>query len=128
MRTALVALIAFMPTKPNGAIGSLEYTKKERRALAIKSRQQAPQFGSPERQAVIQQVGALSLGTKTSFTQAWCKRAASALSGLPMPHVSFMLSEAIAATEPGASCPVARCADPRDHAEDCAPSADHPAG
>ena len=56
MRTALVALIAFMPTNPNGALGSLDYKKEERRALAIKSREAAPKFGTSERQKVINEV------------------------------------------------------------------------
>ncbi|KAL9689832.1 hypothetical protein QQ045_010222 [Rhodiola kirilowii] len=47
VRTALVALIAFMPTNPNGALGSLDYTKEERKALAIKSR-----VGYQERKAL----------------------------------------------------------------------------
>lgn len=38
IRTALLALIAFMPTKTIGAIGSLEYTSEERQILAKKSR------------------------------------------------------------------------------------------
>ncbi|KAF4358913.1 hypothetical protein F8388_012924 [Cannabis sativa] len=48
VRTALVALIAFMPTSPNGALGSLDYKKEERRALAVKSRDTPPKFGTPE--------------------------------------------------------------------------------
>eukprot|EP00271_Cylindrocystis_brebissonii_P000007 TRINITY_DN1000_c0_g1_i1.p1 TRINITY_DN1000_c0_g1~~TRINITY_DN1000_c0_g1_i1.p1 ORF type:complete len:468 (+),score=114.87 TRINITY_DN1000_c0_g1_i1:400-1803(+) len=56
VRTALLALIAFMPTKPDGALGSLDYTKEERRALAQKSRLAAPKFGSPDRQNVINQI------------------------------------------------------------------------
>ncbi|KAL2530631.1 Ubiquitin-conjugating enzyme E2 32 [Forsythia ovata] len=56
VRTALVALIAFMPTHPNGALGSLDYTKEERRALAIKSREAAPKVGSPERQKLIDEI------------------------------------------------------------------------
>lgn len=56
VRTALVALIAFMPTSPNGALGSLDYPKEERRALAIKSREAAPTFGSSERQRLINEV------------------------------------------------------------------------
>ncbi|KAJ4969142.1 hypothetical protein NE237_015843 [Protea cynaroides] len=56
VRTALVALIAFMPTNPDGALGSLDYKKEERRALAIKSREAAPRFGTPERQKVIDEV------------------------------------------------------------------------
>lgn len=38
IRTALVALIAFMPTATIGAIGSLNYSPEERQALAKKSR------------------------------------------------------------------------------------------
>lgn len=57
VRTALVALIAFMPTSPNGALGSVEYPKEERRALAVKSREAPPKYGSPERQKVIDEVG-----------------------------------------------------------------------
>ncbi|KAJ4833824.1 Ubiquitin-conjugating enzyme E2 32 [Turnera subulata] len=56
VRTALVALIAFMPTNPNGALGSLDYKKEERRILAVKSREAAPRFGSPERQRLIDEI------------------------------------------------------------------------
>ncbi|CDO98774.1 unnamed protein product [Coffea canephora] len=56
VRTALVALIAFMPTSPNGALGSLDYTKEERRALALKSREAAPTFGTSERQKLIDEI------------------------------------------------------------------------
>nr|CAN72172.1 hypothetical protein VITISV_020701 [Vitis vinifera] len=56
VRTALVALIAFMPTSPNGALGSLDYKKEERHALAIKSREAAPKFGTPERQKLIDEI------------------------------------------------------------------------
>lgn len=38
VRTVLVALISFMPTKGDGAIAALDYTKPERQALAEKSR------------------------------------------------------------------------------------------
>ncbi|KAK4775806.1 hypothetical protein SAY87_023767 [Trapa incisa] len=56
VRTALVALIAFMPTEPNGALGSLDYKKEERRALAIKSCEAAPNFGTPDRQKLIDEI------------------------------------------------------------------------
>ncbi|XP_043711257.1 ubiquitin-conjugating enzyme E2 32-like [Telopea speciosissima] len=56
VRTALVALIAFMPTNPDGALGSLDYKKEERRTLAIKSRETAPRFGTPERQKLIDEI------------------------------------------------------------------------
>ncbi|KAL5680150.1 hypothetical protein ACJX0J_006535, partial [Zea mays] len=56
VRTALVALIAFMPTNPGGALGSLDYKKEDRRALGIKSREAPPKFGSPERQKLIDEI------------------------------------------------------------------------
>ncbi|XP_073526443.1 uncharacterized protein [Phyllobates terribilis] len=56
VRTALVALIAFMPTNPNGALGSLDYPKEERRVLAVKSREGSPKFGTPERQNLIDEI------------------------------------------------------------------------
>ncbi|KAL1803695.1 hypothetical protein ACET3Z_032342 [Daucus carota] len=56
VRTALTALIAFMPTNPNGALGSLDYKKEERRVLALKSREAAPKFGNPERQKLIDEI------------------------------------------------------------------------
>lgn len=52
----MVALIAFMPTNPSGALGSLDYKKEERRALAVKSREAPPKFGTPERQKLIDEV------------------------------------------------------------------------
>lgn len=38
IRTALIALIAFMPTASIGAIGSINYSKEERQALAKRSK------------------------------------------------------------------------------------------
>ena len=51
-----MALIAFMPSKADGALGSLEYTKEERQALAATSRLSPPKFGSATRQVVINQL------------------------------------------------------------------------
>ena len=42
IRTALIALIAFFPSKPDGALGSLDLSKDERRRLAALSRQAPP--------------------------------------------------------------------------------------
>ncbi|KAG1658370.1 Ubiquitin-conjugating enzyme E2 J1 [Nymphon striatum] len=39
IRTALLAIIGFMPTHGNGAIGSIEYTPEERKLLAKKSQE-----------------------------------------------------------------------------------------
>ncbi|WOL10274.1 ubiquitin-conjugating enzyme E2 32 [Canna indica] len=56
VRTALVALIAFMSTNPNGALGSLDYKKEVRHELAIKSREAVPRYGNPERQKLIDEI------------------------------------------------------------------------
>ncbi|XP_042408608.1 ubiquitin-conjugating enzyme E2 32-like [Zingiber officinale] len=56
VRTALVALIAFMSTNPNGALGSLDCNKEVRRELAIKSRETAPTYGNSERQMLIDEI------------------------------------------------------------------------
>ncbi|KAL3626590.1 Ubiquitin-conjugating enzyme E2 32 [Castilleja foliolosa] len=69
VRTALVALIAFMPTSPNGALGSLDYPKEERCALAIKSRESAPTFGSLERQNLIDEIHKHMLSKAQSVPQ-----------------------------------------------------------
>lgn len=53
VRVALVALIAFLPTSGRGAIGSLDFTKDERRALAQQSRRAPPTFGSDAKQSII---------------------------------------------------------------------------
>ncbi|KAK3889556.1 hypothetical protein Pcinc_006449 [Petrolisthes cinctipes] len=47
IRTALLAIIGFMPTPANGTIGSLDYTASERATLARKSQDyECPQCGS----------------------------------------------------------------------------------
>ena len=56
MRTALVALIAFMPTAGEGALGSLDYPPEDRRDLARKSARNPPSFSDPERDAVAKRL------------------------------------------------------------------------
>lgn len=56
VRTALTAMIAFMPTPGEGALGSLDCSKEERRKMAAKSREAAPRFGNPERQKLIEEM------------------------------------------------------------------------
>ncbi len=53
IRTALVALAAFFPTKTDGAIGALSYSAEERRALAAASRQAPPTGGQSEARAAV---------------------------------------------------------------------------
>ncbi|XLR27707.1 hypothetical protein S83_055607, partial [Arachis hypogaea] len=65
--TALVALIAFIPTNPNGALGSLDYKKEERRTLTIKSCFASPRFGTPERQKLIDECHMFLICNKQAF-------------------------------------------------------------
>jgi ubiquitin-conjugating enzyme E2 J1 len=62
VRTALTAVRAFMPSPAEGAVGSLDYTKEERRKLAERSRREPPEFGaSPERREVARRAHAAAL-------------------------------------------------------------------
>ncbi len=58
VRTALTALIAFLPTPGEGALGSLDYTTEEKRLLAFKAYMKAPRFGNEARQAVTNRIHA----------------------------------------------------------------------
>ncbi|GAB4816214.1 hypothetical protein N2152v2_003260 [Parachlorella kessleri] len=53
VRSALVALIAFMQSPGHGALGSLDQPKDVRRQLAAASRQKPPTYGNEARQALI---------------------------------------------------------------------------
>ncbi|KAG2436670.1 hypothetical protein HXX76_006198 [Chlamydomonas incerta] len=64
VRTALMALIAFMPSPGNGALGAIDFTKDERRILAARSRTELPRFGSAERQRVIDDMHARMLAVE----------------------------------------------------------------
>lgn len=52
VRTALTALVPFLATPGNGALGSLDMPDDDRRALAAQSRLAPPNMGSPEGQTV----------------------------------------------------------------------------
>ncbi|CAM0872892.1 unnamed protein product [Alopecurus aequalis] len=88
VRTALVALIAFMPTNPGGALGSLDYKKEDRRALAIKSRETPPKFGSPERQRVIDEIHEQMLSKAPAVPQLLTNGSAEETNKLTPPDVS----------------------------------------
>ncbi|KAF5784538.1 hypothetical protein HanXRQr2_Chr11g0520611 [Helianthus annuus] len=60
-----------MPTNPNGALGSLDYMKEQRPDLAVKSRETAPNFGSPDRQKLIDEVTTI---TQTFHSNSSSKR------------------------------------------------------
>jgi ubiquitin-conjugating enzyme E2 J1 len=88
VRTALVALIAFMPTNPGGALGSLDYKKEDRRALAIKSRETPPKFGSPERQRVIDEIHEQMLSKAPAVPQLLTNGSVEETNKLTPPEVS----------------------------------------
>ncbi|KAL6279626.1 hypothetical protein ACE6H2_016507 [Prunus campanulata] len=56
VRMALLELIDLLPTYPDGALGSVEYDKEERRVLAIKSREAVPRYGTAKRQKLIDEI------------------------------------------------------------------------
>ena len=53
VRSALVALIAFMQTPGSGAVGSLDHAAPARREMAAEARATPPRHGTPDRQALI---------------------------------------------------------------------------
>lgn len=61
VQSALVALIAFMQTPGQGAVGSLECSADIRREMAFESRTCIPQVSNPEKQALIDQLHARML-------------------------------------------------------------------
>lgn len=56
VRSALVALVAFMQTPGNGAIGSLDHPADVRRLMAAEARAKAPCQGSEARQRLIDEL------------------------------------------------------------------------
>lgn len=56
VRTALVAMIAFMPTASEGALGSLDYPPEDRQDLARRSVRSPPSFSDPEMDAVAKRL------------------------------------------------------------------------
>lgn len=53
VRSALIALIAFMQTPGNGAVGSLDHTPDVRRQIAAEARENPPKHSNQDRQGVI---------------------------------------------------------------------------
>lgn len=71
VQSALVALIAFMQTPGQGAIGSLDCSPDIRRQMALESRTCIPQVPhSPEKQAVINQLHAVMLEKESASRDA----------------------------------------------------------
>ncbi|KAH9504682.1 hypothetical protein Btru_062566 [Bulinus truncatus] len=75
IRTALLAIIGFMPTHPNGAIGSLDYTPEERKILSKKSKDwKCPVCGDistvllePNSESIVTEKEAKELATQINF-------------------------------------------------------------
>ncbi|BBH02857.1 ubiquitin-conjugating enzyme 32 [Prunus dulcis] len=65
VRNGLRRLIELLPTYPDGALGSVEYDKEERRVLAFKSRLAPPIYGTDERQKLINEIHEYMLSKTT---------------------------------------------------------------
>eukprot|EP00887_Chlorella_sp_A99_P003305 scaffold9.g3305.t1 len=61
VRSALVALIAFMQTPGSGAVGSLDHPAHARRLMAAESRARPPAYGSAQRQELLARMHARML-------------------------------------------------------------------
>ncbi|WIA18651.1 hypothetical protein OEZ85_003356 [Tetradesmus obliquus] len=85
VRTALTALIAFMPTPGQGALGSLDFTKDERQQLAVKSRTEVPKFGSAARQKVINEMHQRMLTLQQQQEESSSSKAAGAAAAAASP-------------------------------------------
>ncbi|KAA6429421.1 MAG: ubiquitin-conjugating enzyme E2 32-like [Trebouxia sp. A1-2] len=93
VRVALVALIAFLPTSGHGAIGSLDFSKQEKRVLAVESRKAPPKYGSEAKQ----QIGGNSLASEApaaAFVQG--PPAQPSVSSDALPDAESMSSPAVA--------------------------------
>jgi ubiquitin-conjugating enzyme E2 J1 len=73
VRSALVALVAFMQTPGGGAVGSVEAPAGARRALAAEARAAPPRHASPERQALINDIHRRMLASEAR-SRALCPR------------------------------------------------------
>lgn len=104
VRTALTAMIAFMPTPGLGALGSLDYPSEERRSLALKSRTEIPKFGSAERQKIIDELhhrmlevhpekGSSSETAPTTAQPVADSVAPQPVAAAPAPHVCAAMSD-----------------------------------
>jgi len=67
VRTALTALVPFLATPGNGALGSLDMPDDDRRALAAQSRLAPPNMGSPEGQTVASRLHRYMLETEDDY-------------------------------------------------------------
>eukprot|EP00884_Botryococcus_braunii_P016824 jgi/Botrbrau1/3825/Bobra.0183s0054.2 len=123
VRTALTALIAFMPTPGGGAIGSLDYTKNERAVLALRSRAEPPQFGNIERQQLINDMHqrVLAAGAQEVSAKPLVQEETPAVAAVDKPEFGTLddagsqprdLARQVAVSEMPPSQPVARASHP----------------
>uniref|UniRef100_A0A7S3QXX8 UBC core domain-containing protein n=2 Tax=Dunaliella tertiolecta TaxID=3047 RepID=A0A7S3QXX8_DUNTE len=125
VRTAIVALIAFMPTPGQGALGSLDYTKEERKLLAAKSREGPPKYGSADKQRVMaelhqrmlameaqQKFSASAQPSTSASEQASAPNSAPNSAPPPTPSVAPSAPEAAAANAPAPEAPAAADSQP----------------
>ncbi|KAL0041992.1 hypothetical protein WJX77_000137 [Trebouxia sp. C0004] len=106
VRVALVALIAFLPTSGHGAIGSLDFSKQEKRVLAVESRKAPVKYGSEAKQQIINHLHARMLAAEQASNLSDSESSTAALvQGSPaQPSVSSnALPEAESVASPAAA-------------------------
>lgn len=86
VQSALVALIAFMQTPGQGAIGSMECSGEMRRQMALESRTCIPQVQSPEKQVVINEMHAAMLEKEASSRASYATMTTTDSSGGTIPE------------------------------------------
>ncbi|EFJ40076.1 hypothetical protein VOLCADRAFT_120065 [Volvox carteri f. nagariensis] len=115
VRTALTALIAFMPSPGAGALGALDFPKDERRALAARSRVEPPRFGSADRQRLIEEMhnrmdrnpGRAALGSSGSAPTAAAAAATAMAAAAAAASASERQDSGVARSSTAAMAPVA---------------------
>jgi ubiquitin-conjugating enzyme E2 J1 len=112
VRSALVALVAFMQTPGGGAVGSIEAPAGARRALAAEARAAPPRHASPERQALINDIHRRMLASEAR-SRALCPRPPGGVGEVATAAAAAVAAAAAAAAgEAGAGAEAAAAAAP----------------
>lgn len=107
VRSALVALIAFMQTPGSGALGSLDHPAEARRQMAAEARARPPSYGTPDRQQLIEDMHQRMLDLEERSRRECCLErepaaAAAAEASSPPEQAAAEAPQAAAAAPPAA--------------------------
>lgn len=113
VRSALVALIAFMQTPGSGALGSLDHPAEARRQMAAEARARPPAYGTPERQQLIDDMHRRMLDMEERSRRECCQErepadataAEAAPAQPPADEAAVQEAEAAAPASPAAQAP-----------------------